>query len=80
MAAASFASIPAGNEHVSVSINWPAQIGSMADVCVPQHDHEVVRPLVCHRGSVTDLCEVSLHKPNSNFQVKKYQMLPQNCC
>lgn len=67
---ASFSFTHAGNEQVSVSINWPVQTGSMVDVCVPQHDHEVFRSLVCHRGSVTELCEVTLHRPNSNFQVK----------
>lgn len=57
-------------EQVFVTINWPVHIGRMADVCVPRHDHEAAETLVCHRGPVTELCEVAMHSPNSNFQVK----------
>lgn len=53
-------------QQVQVSINWPAKSGCMAGVCakVPQ---TTTQPLVCERGSVTDLCELNLQGPN-NFQ------------
>ena len=60
---------------LSVTINWPVHIGSMASVCMPRHDHGAAETLVCHRGSVTDLCEVVMDSPNSNFQV-----IPTSCC
>ena len=55
-------------QHVQVSINWPAKSGCMAGVCanVPQ---TTTQPLVCERGSVTDLCELNLQGPN-NLQVR----------
>ena len=65
---------------VSVTINWPVHIGSMASVCAPHHNHEAAETLECHRGSVTDLCEIVMQSPNSNLQVRIYQMLPHKSC
>lgn len=57
-------------KQVYATINWPVHIGSMANVFVPHYGHAAAETLVCHRGSVTDLCEVAMQSPNSNFQVK----------
>ena len=60
--------VSVGPKQVSISVNWIVQSGSVAEVCVAHRDHSTAEPLVCHRGSVTDLCQILLQAP-SNFQV-----------
>ena len=50
-------------EHVQVGINWPAQSGCMAAVCA-RDQLTPTQPLVCERGSVTDLCELVVQSPD----------------
>lgn len=51
-------------EHVQVGINWSAQSGCMATVCA-RDQLTPTQPLVCERGSVTDLCELVVQSPDS---------------
>lgn len=46
-------------DHTLVRINWPAEGGSMKGVCGVDSDI-AQRPLHCVRGSVKELCELSL--------------------
>lgn len=57
---------------MSIIINWPVHSGCMTDVCVPRRDHSTAEPLVCHRGSVTDLCQVLVQAP-TDFQVIQHK-------
>ncbi|KAL3142009.1 hypothetical protein ABBQ32_004649 [Trebouxia sp. C0010 RCD-2024] len=59
--------VSVGSEQVSIIINWPVQSGCMADVCAPYCGHRTVEPLICHRGSVTNLCQLLLQS-SSDFQ------------
>ena len=49
-------------QHVLVGINWPVLSGCMADACAIDQ-LTPSDPLICERGSVTDLCEVTVHRP-----------------
>ncbi|DBB04371.1 TPA: hypothetical protein ACH3X1_012859 [Trebouxia sp. C0004] len=49
-------------QHVLVGINWPVLSGCMADACAMDQQPSL-DPLICERGSITDLCEVTVHRP-----------------
>lgn len=60
-------------QHVLVGVNWPVLSGCMADACAIDQQTPP-DPVICERGSVTDLCEVTVHRPEG-LQVLVFQLL-----
>ncbi len=60
-------------QHVLVGINWPVLSGCMANACATDQQTPL-NPLICERGSVTDLFAVTVHRPEG-LQVWTFQLL-----
>lgn len=59
-------------DHIMVSVNWPAESGCMNGVCSNDSD-TADKSLRCVRGSVKELCQVSLSSSQS-LQVNALQL------
>ena len=48
-------------DHVSATINWPAQTGSLTDICDAEHPSSR-QVFSCSRALVKELCELTLQR------------------